>query len=211
MVANPIPEVRGYKYAFDYPRTDTPPGTLLARWKSNHIHIVCRREQYDPDRSITATHINPPIAIDNERKMRLEASITGDVAEKLNAILGSGYVKSIRSEMTLTPHALSDMMGAVKAVDDSEECRGRARAFKELKRGARYLELVTEVAQFDFNFEITTTGTVSLSANLSLVKSIAAKLQAEAKASNSNKLTVTGYSTYTHYNLFKTPYRWSKR
>jgi len=41
-ITNPVGALDGYQYAFAFPRTDVPPGSVVIRWDNGQIDVVCR-------------------------------------------------------------------------------------------------------------------------------------------------------------------------
>lgn len=204
-VINPIGPLNGYEYAFPFPRTDIPPGTVVIRWDSGQIDVICRPEEYHVGSLNDFVNDSPGITIDENQKQKIKATISANVKGVVEAEIGGNSAKTIVASMQFTPKSTKDSAAAIIAAGKSALCKERADGLRQIHGDKlKNISLVSDVAEFNFEFDITMERTIGADAKLG--EKLSAKLEASAEVGteNSNKVKISAKKTYTHYNLTQT-------
>lgn len=201
---NPV-TIDGYQYAFPYPRTDVPPGTVIVIWDKpvkGKVDPVCRPAD------IGSPQLSKPeksIEISEEEKSGLIAESKIRVKSALEAKLGGKRVIDITTTMKVTPVVLSDAYATVSRVASlSPVCKENAQWYKTgYKDKLDHFSLVTEAALVTFDHTVDLDADVGADAQTSEAVQTSTGVEAKLnlKWETDRKVHVTGDSVYTNYNV----------
>jgi len=147
---------------------------------------------------------SPSIEIAEQKKSALKAQVTADVKGIVEATLGGNSATAIYATMTFTPASVTSGQAVLES-SQAAVCKERAKLLREIHgKKLDRIAVLSDVAEFDFDFDITMSKDIGVDAKLG--EKLSAKLDASAAvdASSSSHIKVSSKKTYTNYNLTTT-------
>jgi hypothetical protein len=192
--------IPGWENTFKPPRTDTPPGSVIALWKKQEPTIICENKLGGVPAALNDN--NPPISMSGDRTAKINAGLTTKIVDIVSATLGvSGNSSVSVTNGNLTPVTLYDPTGYIDTVKNDLGCKKRI-ATACSSEEASHFYLLTAVLKQSYSYTVSAGTDGGASINVDALKKISGSTATVSFDGNdSSKINVSAAGVYTNFQV----------